>query len=506
MTISLRAALGVALVWLAALHGPSPVAAQTPTAPTFEHELRVGFNGAYKLGKWTELEVTLVGGPAVCTGVVRVETPDGTGAAYTTGAPQPLRLLPGQRSQVVVPICLGGPDAPVRVTFDYKTDAGSNGSTAINFGPDDRTKSLPVPLPNPTPLVLHLGPSIGLKEAVARQKWPTDAEPQVALVESTQSLPQRWYGYDGVDLIVLSSAAPELYDALSDAQREALFDWIRRGGRVLLSGGASAPQLFAAGRPLADLAPGRFDRIYSLTSSRALEDFSESTQRLFPTAETRLDVSVFEGDAGKVIASEKGAVPLVTRRALNYGEVIFVSADLHNRLFIDWSGLDQFYNRLLGWRPVAETQTDEPAPNAAFMQQHITDLATDLRISLEKFDVWPPPFMLVVGMILVYILLIGPGDYFFLKRLGRMELTWVTFPAIVVLVSVAAYWTARTSRGDKLKVNQVNVVDIDVNSKTARGTTVANIFAPYSSTYNLTLEPALPRDPAAPVAPPAAST
>ena len=45
------------------------------------------------------------------------------------------------------------------------------------------------------------------------------------------------------------------------------------------------------------------------------------------------------------------------------------------------------------------------------------------------------PFWLVAGLIVVYILLIGPGDYFFLRKLvGRMEWTWLTFPLVVLLV------------------------------------------------------------------------
>ena len=68
----------------------------------------------------------------------------------------------------------------------------------------------------------------------------------------------------------------------------------------------------------------------------------------------------------------------------------------------------------------------------------------------------------VALLIVLYILLIGPVEYFFLKRvLGRLELTWITFPIIVLTVSLAAYFTAYALKGRDLKVNKIDVVDVD---------------------------------------------
>ena len=75
------------------------------------------------------------------------------------------------------------------------------------------------------------------------------------------------------------------------------------------------------------------------------------------------------------------------------------------------------------------------------------------------------PFWLVAGLIIVYILLIGPGDYFFLRKIvRRMEWTWLTFPVIVALVCVGAYVLAYRLKGDQLRVNQIDLVDVDAAS------------------------------------------
>ena len=54
------------------------------------------------------------------------------------------------------------------------------------------------------------------------------------------------------------------------------------------------------------------------------------------------------------------------------------------------------------------------------------------------------------------------------KLLRRMELTWVTFPATVILFCVGAYWLAHQTKGNDVCVNQATVIDVDVATGTRR--------------------------------------
>ena len=60
-----------------------------------------------------------------------------------------------------------------------------------------------------------------------------------------------------------------------------------------------------------------------------------------------------------------------------------------------------------------------------------------LQGSLDFFEGVPVvSFGWVALFILIYIILIGPVDYLFLKKVvKRLEWTWVTFPVIVITVS-----------------------------------------------------------------------
>src|SRR5205823_1786103 len=97
-----------------------------------------------------------------------------------------------------------------------------------------------------------------------------------------------------------------------------------------------------------------------------------------------------------------------------------------------------------------------------FGGQPRTDLAGDLRNNLEQFEnVSNISFGWVALFIFIYILVVGPLDYFFLKKVvKRLELTWITFPTVVLVVSAVAYFTAYALKGNDLRINKLDLVDI----------------------------------------------
>jgi hypothetical protein len=70
-----------------------------------------------------------------------------------------------------------------------------------------------------------------------------------------------------------------------------------------------------------------------------------------------------------------------------------------------------------------------------------------------------------------------------------MEWTWLTFPLVVALVCVAAYLLAYWLKGDQIRVNQIDLVDVDVASGQMRGATWANVFSPRMESFDFTAEP-----------------
>ena len=131
------------------------------------------------------------------------------------------------------------------------------------------------------------------------------------------------------------------------------------------------------------------------------------------------------------------------------------------------------------------------------------DLSGQLRGALDQYadqGVRFVPFEVLFILGVAYILLIAPGDYFFLKRiLGRMELTWFTFPALVVLACVGTYYLACFTKGNRRLMNQAELIDIDVASGQVRADSWFSIYSSKSQTFDLSVRFRLPvREPRPP--------
>ncbi len=170
-------------------------------------------------------------------------------------------------------------------------------------------------------------------------------------------------------------------------------------------------------------------RSVPLRQTGALESYCGSRSAISVAGGANADAARPSADRrARNVEAREADLPLVVRTARGFGQVIFVAADLDQPPLSKWSDRPLLVARLLD---MPTGRAEESEENAAMMHYGYNDLAGQLRSALDRFTgVRLVPFWLVAGLIVVYILLIGPGDYFFLRKLvGRMEWTWLTFPA-----------------------------------------------------------------------------
>ena len=464
---------------------------------------KIGFNGVYKLGCWTPINIELQGGSQAYTGRVVVTVPDtdGVPTRVVSDANRPVGIDPGQTTRVRLFVRVGQSMSPVKVQF-FSDDGKERAKRSFYTGPENTPGTVTGGVPATNRLLLEFGPTLGLGELLQDgSRSDEQLKTRIARVEQADDLPTRWYGYESVETILLTTSDPELYRPLQQSGRiEALQKWVERGGQLVIFCAESAEELLADGGVLATLAPGKYEKMERLKLAQPLATFSGSEQPITRDRRIKFNVPSFSDVQGQILVSagrSETNVPLVVRTRHGLGQIVFVGLDFDRPPLRDWAGRTSFLRRVLDWK---DSDKNQPSTN----NQEAEDLSSHLRNSLDKkfVGVQVVPFGLIALLVGAYILLIGPGDYLFVKRiLRRTELTWLTFPLIVLGVSAAAYGIANKMKGDQLLVNQVEIIDVDLTrnngtsddstSNFARGTVWTHFFTPQVSEFNLQLQPSV---------------
>jgi len=490
--LATAAVIGLLLFSAAAFAGP-------PEAPQITG-VHVGLADRYKVGLWTQVEIVLQGGGQSLAGELSAIVPDGDGvpSRLSTAADHPCRLQPGRETRVQLLCRFGRVHGTLRAEFcvDGKVLAQRTFETAAS---PDAEHFLPG-LESQDLMVAVGAAPMGLDEAVKLGSVEPEYRPATAHLTEIVQLPTNWRGYEGVDAVILSTSRPEVYGKLAahGEQVQALDEWVQMGGRLVLCAGAQAEKVLAADGPLRRFVPGRLAKMLSLGRTGVLESYCGSRIGMpqVGNAPAALRVPRLVDVQGTVEAREAD-VPLVVRTPRGFGQVIFLAADLDQPPLDNWPDRPLLLAKLLDR---ATGHGEEAEEGAAMMHYGFADLSGQLRSALDSFTgVRLAPFWLVAGLIVGYLLLIGPGDYFFLRKLvGRMGWTWLSFPLVVVLSCAGAYVLAHRLKGDQLKLNQVDLVDVDAASGRLRGTAWLDVFSPRMEAFNLSVEPRLPDGRAAP--------
>lgn len=491
----------VALLLIALAASRDSVAQTADRRPEFVG-IRVGLDHQYKVGHWTPIRVRIRGGSEPLTGLLEITLADGDGEPSRYVAERPSQLLPGQVTSHLLYAKPGRMYGSIAAEFREGASGRVVARRTFETGSEATDDRFLPALLSTDELFVTLGNPVGLAGA-SRLLARIDEQINVVVLDDVDGLPTRWYGYGGVDALVIATSRPEIFRPLTSdsVQLAALEKWVQLGGRLVLCAGSEAPEVLAPASPLARLAPGRFERMVPLRSMSALESYAETTLPIVGAADrgagqaaARLDVPLLVDVRGRVEARD-GELPLVVRRPFGFGEVVFVAADLDRPPLSTWQGRPQFLARLLGY-PTTRARAAEPSDAQAMLASlaGYEDLVGQLQSAIDQFEgVRVAPFWLVALLAVGYILLIGPADYLLVNRyFRRSTLTWITFPAVVVLVSVGAYALAYWMKGDQLRLKQVDLIDVSLEDHLVRGTSWINVFSPRMTRYDVGLSPSLP--------------
>jgi hypothetical protein len=534
----------VALALSLILHVPGR-AQPLPKVRIDDNGVRVGFSSSEgagaKTGIWAPVYVALTAGAdrvGSADGFVVVETTDSDDKQNLYKVPLPPMEAKEQRS-VIAYVRTGTTGSEINVTVqtpERKVIAGQRaGRTNYSTAPPGSFLYVTVGGNAASSLVgLHraLRPKGNQDPNIVEVNDPENPNSlaQFASIGQVGDLPTRWFGYSAADVLILETGSKPFTETLLNDKtnrKEALAEWVRRGGRLVVSVGREH-QLANALLEQLHLLPCTLEGTAPRSSLPAVSQWAGPQVAPFvarpaknkpdqPPVVELVKIKVPAGQGVQTLVREADGQPAIVEASAGLGRVILVAFDLDQPPFADWEGRAAFWRRLnteLGG-PSPEGDKNQPQGMPAMgmpggpggppgWDNTHSDVGTLLQDRLESFTEVPViSFGWVALFILVYIVVVGPLDYFFLKKVvKRLELTWITFPAVVLVVSAVAYVSAYYLKGNDLRINKVDLIDIVADAPgenaaapgvalgaRAYGSTWFTIFSPRIQNYTIGVEP-----------------
>ena len=173
--------------------------------------------------------------------------------------------------------------------------------------------------------------------------------------------------------------------------------------------------------------------------------------------------------------------PLMITAARGRGQITVLAFSPELEPFRTWKNKSWFWARLSGV-PAEWLVTGNLARQGGRALDGIFGAMIDSR-QIRKLPVgW------LLALLVAYLVVIGPLDYFWLKKINRQMLTWLTFPAYVALFSGLIYLIGYKLRAGQTEWNEFHVVDVVPHGDRAdlRGRTYGSIYSPVNADYPVT--------------------
>ncbi len=448
-------------------------------------ELRVGLDDQSQLGYWTPVRIHVEAGDEEFSGQLELAAadPDGLTTTYRDFAEGSLTIAAGEKEWVTGYVKFGRPDSGLQVRLL------ADGATVVRA--EYSRSQLPQLIESTMDRVLVIGANLALKQALGTQGQSV----QVAHLDDFRTFPDRWYGLEGIRQIVVTTSNASYLEGLTEERFQALQRWLRLGGEIVICVGLRGSVLTQQDSPWRDLIPGRFEFMEKEWKTSGLEMYAgaqdpletgassgETAMTVLKDVQGRIEVYDGVGDAGQR--------PMVIRKLVGFGDIVFVAVDLDLAPFVDWPARSRLLRRItLG------EQGSGSAESGSTMASQVShfgyrDLSGQLRAALGQFKgVTVVRFYWIVGLLVAYVVLIGPLDYLLLRKWNRLHWSWITFPSIVLGFSLLTFLMSTSFKTQEVHINQLDIIDYDVETSQLRGTTWAYVLSPLQRVYDFEIKP-----------------
>lgn len=257
------------------------------------------------------------------------------------------------------------------------------------------------------------------------------------------------------------------YDSekLNEKQRQAVKEWVEAGGLLLIGTGPNYQ------KTLTGMEDINFIEVKG-TKEISIDDFGGYEPLKL------VDASLRDGE--EIFIKGNNDLKLYHRK-LGKGHIVIAGFDMGLSPFVNWDGKDKFIGKVINKylnSDIANYERSHPTSRSHWFNNIVNYLPYNLLPSMKT----------ILIILILFILLVGPINYFVLKRIDKRELLWVTIPIIVVVFSTSIYILGFKTRLRQPISNNVSIIKIDDESKTAMVSTRAGLMGFKNGDWHITLD------------------
>lgn len=370
----------------------------------------------------------------------------GTGSRIRVQARAEVDPDPGSRGEATVDL---PPGSRKRLTLLIPPFYGGNTLevTAWEGRRQVARRRLPIDVQYSQPkLTVVLSPEPGAFAYLASYNWsgpPTDKELAVNQV-APEDFPQEAAALAGLDVLVLHDL-PRLH--LSGPAQEAIADWVRNGGRLLLFASPDPGEFH--GSPLESLLPLRPSGTATVEGLPVLEGTPDRAQVLL----------------------SRGGRPLLLAGPRVAGVVALVTTPLPSTDLLGSQQTQDLFRRF--------------AAHCDAAQSSFPDVGEDIKLLGAPPELKPPDLALVAWFLLGYVVLVGPVNWMVLRRRDRMLRIFLTVPLLAGGFALLAFMGGWMVRGDEVLLLEAGQLGLRSGEAGARWQGLTGLYSPRSAVYTL---------------------
>ncbi len=177
-------------------------------------------------------------------------------------------------------------------------------------------------------------------------------------------------------------------------------------------------------------------------------------------------------------------VPWMSLQKWGRGEVVVLGFNPEREPMRSWELRARFWSKLCAIPPASGAKDGSKERVMAGLDILFADL-------VDTRQIRKVPISVLLGLLVLYLAVIGPGDRWLLGRIGRPVLTWLTFPTYVLLFSGLIYLIGYRLRSGQTEWNELQIIDVIPQKSGAtsqlRCRTYGGLYSPATGIYPLGL-------------------